>query len=487
MSKYCILLLILHLFINDVCGESLNKLSLDPSAISVKETGHPRILLLKGEEKQIEKAIAQNGNLKKVHEAIISASNEFLERPLLKREMEGKRLLGISRECLKRVFYLSYAYRMTKNEMYAKRAEKEMMAVSEFSDWNPSHFLDVAEMTMGIAIGYDWLYDFLPEKSKIVIKRAILEKGINPSFAEKGNWWINGTNNWNQVCHAGISYGALALYEDDKSRGEAILQRAVTNLPAVMKGYNPDGAYPEGYNYWGYGTMFNVLFIDAYEKFKRVDYSLDGLNGFLKTPYYMLHMEGTSNSSFNYSDAGNGVDIQPAMYWFAKKTKDPSLIWNEAKFIERNSFSKLTTERTLPALLIWSKDFSASKTTVPTNLTWYGLGPNPVYLMRTSWTDPNAIYMGLKCGSPSISHGHMDIGSFVLDAEGERWASDFGMQSYITLESKGVDLWNMRQNSQRWTVFRYNNFAHNTLTINNQLQLVNSNAELVLTHLIKIL
>ena len=53
---------------------------------------------------------------------------------------------------------LSYGYRMTKDPAILKRAELELLAISKFSDWNPSHFLDVAEMTMAAAIGYDWLY-----------------------------------------------------------------------------------------------------------------------------------------------------------------------------------------------------------------------------------------------------------------------------------------------------------------------------------------
>ena len=50
---------------------------------------------------------------------------------------------------------------MTSEKKYLNRAVKEMLAVSAFSDWNPSHFLDVAEMTMAVSIGYDWLYDGL--------------------------------------------------------------------------------------------------------------------------------------------------------------------------------------------------------------------------------------------------------------------------------------------------------------------------------------
>jgi hypothetical protein len=108
--------------------------------------------------------------------------------------------------------------------------------------------------------------------------------------------------------------------------------------------------------------------------------------------------------------------------------------------------------------------------TPPSAKMWVGQGKNPVALMRTSWTDPNAIYVGMKAGSPSVNHGHMDVGSFVMDAAGERWAMDFGMQDYNSLETAGVNLWSMAQNSQRWDVFRYNNYVHNTLTVNNKLQ-----------------
>jgi hypothetical protein len=66
----------------------------------------------------------------------------------------------------------------------------------------------------------------------------------------------------------------------------------------------------------------------------------------------------------------------------------------------------------------------------------------------------------------------MDVGSFVMESDGVRWAMDFGAQDYNSLETKGVNLWNMAQNSQRWEVFRYNNFVHNTLTVNGKLQQV---------------
>lgn len=101
-----------------------------------------------------------------------------------------------------------------------------------------------------------------------------------------------------------------------------------------------------------------------------------------------------------------------------------------------------------------------------------GQGLNPIAMMRTSWTNPNAVYLGFKMGSPSVNHGHMDIGSFVMEAEGVRWSSDPGMQNYESLESKGMSIFGRDQDAQRWTVYRMNNHSHNVLTVDDQAQLV---------------
>ena len=70
-----------------------------------------------------------------------------------------------------------------------------------------------------------------------------------------------------------------------------------------------------------------------------------------------------------------------------------------------------------------------------------------------------------------------------MDAEGVRWAMDFGYQDYESLESRHIDLWEDKQDGQRWKIFRYNNFAHSTLTVNNQLQRVKGQAPI--THFTK--
>jgi hypothetical protein len=430
---------------------------------------HPRILLLEQEEAGIKKTIASDPVWKSTHQFILDESNKLITKPPVERVLIGRRLLDKSREALRRIFYLSYAWRMTSEVKYLERAEREILAVSSFADWNPSHFLDVAEMTMAVSIGYDWLYKSLPEGSRKILETAIVEKGLKPSLDPKNNSWLTASNNWNQVCNTGMTYGALAIFENEKELASKIIDRAVSSIRLPMADYLPDGAYPEGYGYWGYGTSFNIMFLSAMEKVFGKEYGLTVNQGVFRTAEYLENMTGPKGNPFNYSDAGSGGEMQPAMFWFGARLNNPSLLWSE-KYQLLNR--KLPNDRLLPSVMIWSAGISMDKIKPPVKTIWIGQGKNPVALMRTSWTDPNAIYVAMKGGSPSVNHGHMDVGSFIMEANGERWAMDFGMQDYNSLETAGVDLWNMKQNSQRWEVFRYNNFAHNTLSVNNQLQVV---------------
>jgi len=441
---------------------------------------HPRLLLLKGEENILKEEVKADSLKKKVHLCIMQRADSILHLPPVERILEGKRLLGKSREFLNRVFFLSYAFRMTDKAIYAERAEQEMLSIAAFTDWHPAHFLDVAEMTTGMAIGYDWLYYHLSPSSKTAIANSILSFGITPSLDKKYNNWLQISNNWNQVCNTGMALGALAVYENNLVLANKIINRSIESIKLPMKDYAPNGAYQEGYGYWNYGTTYNVIFLDAIQKVFGNDFNLTKAQGFLETSNYMLNMTGADGRCFNYADCGPSKnEVIPAMFWFAKKKKDNGLLFNQLKFLQKSNVKSLGVDRLLPALLIWAMGNDFDKVLAPSTNIWVGEGKSPVALMHTSWLDSNAIFLGLKAGSPSSSHGHMDVGSFVMDAMGERWAMDLGMEKYNSLETEGMDIWNGKQNGQRWQVFRHNNYAHNTLTVDDSLQRVKGYSSII--------
>ena len=462
----------------------VDTLNVDTTKVLTLKSEHPRILLLKGEEEQIRTLYNSDDTWKKMHDAINTRSNYLLTLSVLKRELIGFRMLWISNQALERMFYFSYSYRMTGEKKYLDGAVKIMNSVSNFSDWNPQHFLDVAEMTMAVSIGYDWLYDDLPDATREAAKKAILEKGLRPSMEDNydWNWWLDIDSNWNQVCNAGMVFGALAIQEDYPDLADSIIDRAFTKINIPMAEYEPDGVDPEGYAYWGYGTTFNALFISAVEK-----YLADGRGkslvashpGFMKTGDFMKNMIAPTGKAFNWSDSSDGELLNPAMFWFAQETNTPSVLWSEKQFLKTADYLNITSSiRYLPAIMIWGKDIKFSDITEPDEKFWKGQGKNPVAFMRSSWSDKNAVFMGLKLGSPDNNHGHMDVGSFVMEANDVRWAIDLGLQNYESLESIGMNIWSKVQDSQRWDVFRMSDFSHNVLIVDNQKQIVKGYAKI---------
>ena len=436
-----------------------------------KIANHPRLMLNKDDELVLKKAIGAVPEFKKIDAFIIESADKFILQEPLFFEKKGKRLLAVSRKAFTRLYYWSYSYRVTKDKKYLDRAEKEMIALCAFESWNPSHFLDTGELCMGLAIAYDWMYADLQENTKQIVRKAIVEKAFKPSYLKENNFFIESSGNWNSVCNAGLVFGALAIMEDEKNECVPIIERAMKSNLLPLSAYAPDGNYPEGPGYWNYGTSFQVMLIAALESALGSDNGLSKSPGFMKTANYMQFSAGNSGSLFNYSDCGERQVASATMFWFAEKTKNTSLISKEMELINDGFYTvaeNSDSERILPNALVFGKNLSLSKLDLPTQKIYVGNGTTPVALVRTEWKGTSGKYLGIKGGSAGDGHSHMDQGTFVDDVDGLRWAMDFGLQSYITLESKGVDIWKSKQESERWDVFKYNNFNHNTLSINNQ-------------------
>jgi hypothetical protein len=409
-------------------------------------------------------------------------ADQLLALPPCTRVMEGRRLLAVSRRALHRLPVLAMAYRLTGKPEYLARCKAELEAVGAFEDWNPSHYLDVAEMTLAVAVAYDWLYDALDEAARARVEEALLEKGLNAARVQSG--WVNARNNWGQVCHAGMMAGALALREKHPDLAVDVVHRAVVNLPLSMRAsFSPDGCYPEGPVYWGYGTDFNVLALAMLQDVLKTDFGLAGIPGFRETADYLDIVTGPSGLLFNYADCGMGRDISCAMWWFARHLKRPDLL----AYHERAAFADYCKRRykmnasnygnrLFAFFLPWLQ--AVPEGAAPKSpLNWSPAGIVPVVVLRSSWDNAKATFIGLKAGPGNGPHGHMDAGSFVLDAEGVRWAYDLGMENYHAIESRGMGLWGMHQRSQRWKILRLTSLSHNTLTLGNSLQLTAGNAK----------
>ena len=71
-----------------------------------------------------------------------------------------------------------------------ERLEEEMLAAAGFSDWNPGSFLDVAEMTTALAIGYDWLHD---DPARAIGGSSTASGPATSTCWSAPRWWPRGT------------------------------------------------------------------------------------------------------------------------------------------------------------------------------------------------------------------------------------------------------------------------------------------------------
>jgi len=441
---------------------------------------HPRLLMPVGEEL----LVSPESMFARADSVIVAFSDAVLSEPPVTRTFIGRRLLGTSREALKRIFWLSYTYRVHGGEAYARRAIDEMLAVSAFKDWNPAHFLDVGEMTMAAAIGYDWLYDRMTPRERTEVARAIIDKGLKPALNENDAWFYRSEINWNSVCNAGMVYGALAVWEEDPEFCRSMLEKSLESNKLAFKAYE-GGGYPEGYNYWGYGSSFQIMleaamnhafddssrFLDSVRNDRLYD---DLESAFFNSSAFIRFTSTPAGNCFSFSDAYRKASGQYMQAWMIGRIGDRRIVYPEMRIMEMTGYKRLCEERLFPMYLISLFNCGPnSPAGIPDDHYFQCGGTTPIFVYRSGWTSLEDDYLGVKGGLTMSSHSHCDQGSFYFESDGVTWATDLGMQDYNSLESAGVDLWDMTQDSERWEVFRIGPFSHNIVTVNGHVPKVN--------------
>lgn len=446
----------------------------------------PKIILTASKLEEIKKSIKKDPAIKAYYDYLYKNAVSILQLPLLERKLDGRRLLTISREAVSRIGTLSTVFAVSNEKRFLERLDKELITVCNFSDWNPTHFLDVGEMAYGVSIGLDWSLNKLPASTVILAKEALLTKALQPSLDKKYSGWVKNTNNWNQVCHGGLSLAAIVVAGQYPELAAKIINRAIENIPFALKQYGPDGAYPEGASYWAYGTSYTLLTLSAFESAFNTDFNLSETPGFMESAQFVEMVTAPSGAYYNYFDSRTEHEWKLERYelfaWFAAKTKNQNYFDREALInkAKEGIANGIQVSRLSGAVLCWmlnTKHLPAK----PFPKNWKGDGTNPIVVFKSEKSVPSQFYLAAKGGKANLSHGNMDAGSFIFELYGVRWSVDLGLQDYSKLEetigTKG--LWGSEQNSIRWTLLSKNNFGHSTLSVNNQLHKVDGNAPLI--------
>ena len=410
--------------------------------------GHPRLLATSEDFAQLKARMASAAQLQSWHTNLQAQAKDIMSAAPSRYEIpDGLRLLATSRRVMNRVYTLALLYHLDGEQRYAERAWQELAAAASFQDWNTRHFLDTAEMTHAFAIGYDWLYDVWTPEQRATLRQAMVEKGLTPALKlyRAHSSWTKMHHNWNQVCNGGIGMGALALAEVEPQIAGEILHDAMESIQIAMAEFAPDGAWKEGPGYWNYATLYNVVFLAGLQTALGTDFGLSGMGAFNQTGLFPIYLTGPLGRTFNYADGGDHAIYAPQLFWLARQFKQPICAWHERR---------TSTPSALDVLWYDPAGTSPKAAGLPLNKCFRDA---EVAVLRSDWENPQALFVGFKAGDNKANHSHLDLGSFVFDAAGVRWAMDLGSDDYNLPGYFG---------GQRWNYYRLRAEGQNTLLIN---------------------
>lgn len=253
-----------------------------------------------------------------------------------------------------------------------------------------------------------------------------------------------------------------------------ILNGAISSVPKAMEGYLPDGAWAEGPTYWAYRTTYNGLLMASLRSALDTLLGMDqgaGYEGLGKSGSFHIHTAGPTNLYFNYGDSKKTLYYSPVLFWLSREFGEAGYAWFERN-ICINDLPRMrkgglmdddTLDRFLALLVVWYSGEGADLTNddFPLDATFSGQNV-ALGAFHSEWSR-EGIYFGFKGGKPNASHSQMDIGSFVMDAKGERWAMDLG---YGNNKQPGFSDYG----GVRWSYLINSNLGHNTLSFWGMLQ-----------------
>ncbi|KAJ6525485.1 chondroitin AC/alginate lyase [Mycena vulgaris] len=425
--------------------------------------------------------IANDPYLQGWNASIFRNATEYKAAPPVVYAKDGDSgILDNAREIKMRIKAFAYAYRMTNDSSWVDRTWEEIKNAAgngstsfgpDDDKWNSVHFLDTAELSAAYGIAYDWLYDMWSQDQKNMMISTLLKYGLQPGVTQVttgAGWWrTNVTGNWNCVCNSGLTMASLAILGDDTSGvAEQLLKTTVDNArDNCAQAVSDDGSWAETANYWYFGTTGHAEMAASLISATGSHYGLmDDNSNFYKTGDFHMYITGAT-SLFNYGDHGPNKFSTTAnsMLFYADFYNQPQYaLFQRDQYDAAEPWSMFWYDPTVAGAFWDGKPLDH----------FFDNGVDQWASMRSTWTDNNALYVAMKAGMNKghQTHNDLDVGDFVLDALGTRWAGELGSADYLSPDyfTSGAD------DAPRWKYYRKMTEGQNTILINKANQIVDA-------------
>ena len=399
---------------------------------------HPRLIKDAEGFAELRELMKTNRHVSEWTKTVLNAADSTLDTAPCEYELRdgGLRLLYVSTEVKERLLNLGYAYQITGDTKYAERAWKEMESVANYPDWNPKHFLDIGEMVYGVAIGYDWCYDYLNSEQRKLIEDAIVNLGLAEGVNQYQGAYI-GTNfvfqnmNWNSVCNGGLAVGALAVMDTNPDIAAYVLANGLRSFDYMLPTLAPDGGWVEGPGYWEYAFEFFCPWMQCLNGVLGTDYNVPNYPGISRSAYWAMSLQGNAGT-LCYNDGAAATNVVHEMLWLGRYFDDIGVTGATLKLMDL-----LGVSGGVNFLLYYDTAYDPEiaggydSVSMALDTTTRGVESGS---MRSTWENSGGMWLAYRGGQILVNHYHISAGAFELDALGERWASDLG-SDFLTYSS----------------------------------------------------
>jgi hypothetical protein len=330
--------------------------------------------------------------------------------------------------------------------------EKELSAILSETTWAlPAHDKDLRSLR-GIEINVDlgaamraWtvgmaeaiLQDRLLSETRSKIRSEIKKRVLDVYLAQVAEgkpahlFWLDRTNNWNAVCHAGV-VGAALLISDSPEEKARVIAAAELYLPKYLEGYGEDGYLDEGVGYLNYGLGHYVLLADVVRR--ATDGQLDWFQGdnLGKILDYAAGLEIAGGVFPSFSDGRIGDRPVPWLGEFLATRRGEASGLTTMSWVLDHPLGGMLYRPVLLARLRLEMPTSQGPMSKGLELglrTKFASGG--VLVLRPSEDTPEVgLAAALKGGHNGENHNQNDLGTYVVVIDGKTVLPDLGMAVY---------------------------------------------------------
>jgi hypothetical protein len=374
----------------------------------------------------------------------------------------------VAQKVLSRAYLYGIANALQPNPAYVSRAIQECLTCCSLSTWYPTKFLGVAAMAQYVATVYDWFFSSLTPTQIATIRQAVHDKAFVPYLAQiaatpKPFWLTTGTTSWNLACNGGIGVAALT-FSGEIANASAVLNQTLNYIKLGFAYFAPDGGWLEGPSFWATSATYAANYLAAFRSAGLTAGTLMNSPGFSNTGAFATQLTGPTGKVFNFGDSDDSNPRVPELEWLAGTFAKPV-----------QSYSEITSTDHIEGMnLGWFTSNQAPPQTPPLNALF--ASPNiGVATFRSAFGNPNATWLAIKGGTNGLRHGDLDLGTFCIDALGQRFAMDLGPDS-DTLTGY------LDYSGPRYQYYRTGSIGQNVLLSRTSNQAINASAPVLAFH-----